>query len=232
MRGQRCIGAGTRGLLSGEGGSVLGRCSAPWPRHSGGCRLRGPAQGPNPRASSDARGGAAHGSPGVAVAVAVAAAALAREREEEAIRVQTRGLSQAVSSSGGSCRSTSSSTETRTRPAPAASARPSAPPRGSYRPQCAGPAARVLPLAAKECLTPGNPAVPPPRRLTAGALPRALPGLTLVPARLRVAGRIVPSENGDPVPTLALIPESGQSGQTQPATPGRHFSPFLRRGRQ
>lgn len=111
------------------------------------------------------------------------------------------GVSQAASSSGGSCRSTSSSTETRTRPAPAASARPSAPPRGSYRPQCAGPAARVLPLAAKECLTPGNPAVPPPRRLRAGPLPRALPGLTLVPARLRVAGRIVPSER-----TVTLCP--------------------------
>lgn len=64
VRGQRGIGAGTRGLLSGEGGSVPCRCPAPWPRHSGGCRRRGPAQGPNPRASSDARGGAAHGSEG------------------------------------------------------------------------------------------------------------------------------------------------------------------------
>ncbi|CAN8197430.1 unnamed protein product [Coccothraustes coccothraustes] len=85
------------------------------------------------------------------MAVAVAAAALARGKE--AVRVRT-GVSQAASASRGSCRSTTSSTETRTRPAPAASARPSAPPRDSYRPQCAGPGARVLPPAAKECLTP------------------------------------------------------------------------------
>lgn len=97
------------------------------------------------------------------------------------MKVRT-GVSQAASSSRGSCRSTSPPTATCTRPAPAASARPSAPPRGSYRTQCAGPDARVLPPAAKECLTPGNPAVPPPPAPHSGVIapsaarPRTCPG--------------------------------------------------------
>lgn len=64
VRGQRGIGAGTRGLLSGEGGSAPCRCPPPWPRHSGGCRRRGPPQGPSPKASSRAEGGAARSSGG------------------------------------------------------------------------------------------------------------------------------------------------------------------------
>lgn len=149
------------------------------------------------------------------------------------MRVRT-GLSQAASSSWGSCRSNSPSTATRTRPAPAANARPSVPPRSSYRPQCARPGARVLPPAAKECLTPSNPAVPPPPAPQSGAgagpLPRTLPGPAPLPAGLRRPGRVVPSERTltqAPGSIRALTPESGQRGQTQPATPGRHFSPFL-----
>lgn len=64
VRAQRGIGAGTRGLLSGEGSSVPCRCPPPWLRHSGGCRRRGPSQGPSPGASSKAGGGAARSSGG------------------------------------------------------------------------------------------------------------------------------------------------------------------------
>lgn len=151
MRGQGGIGAGTRGLLSGEGGSVPCRCPAPWPRHSGGCQRRGPAQGPNPRASSDAGGGAAHGSGNGCRCRRRSP----RERGGSSESADGR-VSQAASASRGSCRPTTSSIEIRTRPTSAASARPSAPPRGSYRPQCAGTGVRALPPAAKECLTPGN----------------------------------------------------------------------------
>ncbi|XP_053851929.1 translation initiation factor IF-2-like [Vidua macroura] len=148
------------------------------------------------------------------MAVAVAAAALARG--EEAVRVQT-GVSQAASASRGSCRPTTSSTEIRTQPAPAASARPSAPPRGSYRPQCAGPDARVTLRRQRPRARPERGRCPEPSGDPAEPVPSELRGAGLVVLSVRTVTQA-------PGHTLALTP--GQRGQTEPAKPGHHLSPF------
>lgn len=221
MRGQRGIGAGTRGLLSGEGGSVPCRCPAPWPRHRGGCRRRGPAQGPNPRASSDAGGGAAHGSGGGC----------------RCHRRSTRGR-------GGRSEGADGDLSGRQRLSGAPAAPPAPPQRpalGQPRLRLPGPVhrpaaligcsaqARALgcfrrrpksasPWVTRQCL----------RRqpLRVGPLSRALPALLgpyrarTGPSGLRGPGRIVPSGRTvtqAPGFTPALTPEPGQRGRTQPS---------------
>lgn len=161
-RGQCGIDAGTRGLLSGQGGSAPCRCPPPWLRHSWGCRRRGPPQGPSPRASSKAVGRR-----GPRLRGWLSLSPPHRPREGRTLRRCTRGSLRPSPPPWGSRRSTTAYPYPQTRPAPPPTAQTSAPPHAFYRLHRAGPSVRLLPPAAKECLTLFNPAgarrgVPPP----------------------------------------------------------------------